>query len=100
MKLKVISIGASMLLMAGCAMTHPQAAADLNAAFNVAAAGEAVYAAQPNASPKTVAQMSQLLAAAQAALITWTNSQSAGDQAALNAAIAALVAYEASLKSA
>ena len=44
--------------------------------------------------------MSQLLSAAQAALVTWTNSQSTGDQAVLNAAIAALVAYEAATKTA
>jgi hypothetical protein len=79
-------------------MTQPEAAADLNAAFNVAAAGEAAYAAHPGANPKTVAQMSQLLSAAQAALTSWTNSQTPGDQAALNAAIAALVAYEASAR--
>ncbi len=100
MKVTVIWICALALFVAGCSMTQPQAAADLNAAFEVAAAGEAVYAAQPKANPKTVAQMSQLLAAAQAALITWTSSQSAGDQAALNAAIAALVAYEAGAKAA
>ncbi len=84
--------------LAGCSMTQPEAAADLNAAFNVAAAGEAAYAAHPGANPKTVAQMSQLLSAAQAALTSWTNSQTPGDQAALNAAIAALVAYEASAR--
>lgn len=100
MKAKLIACGAGALLLAGCSMTQPQAAADLNAAYNVAAAGEAAYAAQPGANPKTVAQMSQLLAGAQAALITWTNSQSPGNQAALNAAIAALIAYEAASKTA
>ena len=100
MKTKMIACGAGALLLAGCTMTHTQAAADLNAAFNVAAAGEAAYSAQPGANPKTVAQMAQLLSAAQAALITWTNSQSPGDQAALNAAIAALVAYEAASQAA
>jgi hypothetical protein len=100
MKMKMIACGAGALLLAGCAMTQTQAAADLNAAFNVAAAGEAAYAVQPGANPKIVAQMSQLLSAAQAALLTWTNSQSTGDQATLNAAIAALVAYEAATKAA
>jgi hypothetical protein len=100
MKTKMIACGAATLLLAGCSMTQPQAAADLNGAYNVAAAGEAIYAAQPGANPKTVAQMNQLLSAAQAALITWTNAQSLGNQAALNAAIAALVAYEAAAKSA
>jgi hypothetical protein len=88
------------LLLAGCAMTKPEAAADLNAAFNVAAAAEAAYAAHPGADPKTVAKMEQMLNAAQAALVSWTNSQSPADQAALNAAVAALVAYEASAQAA
>jgi hypothetical protein len=100
MKSTIIVFSTTALLLAGCAMSQPQAAADLNSAYNVAAAGEAIYAAQPGANQKTVAQMSQLLSAAQAALITWTNAQSAGNQAALNAAIAALVAYEAAAKSA
>ncbi len=100
MKTNLIACGAGALLLGGCAVTHTQAAADLNAAFNVAAAGEAAYSVQPGANPKIVAQMSQLLSAAQAALVTWTNSQSTGDQAALNAAIAALVAYEAATKTA
>ena len=100
MRTRVIACFAGAALLGGCAMTQPQAAADLNAAYNVAAAGEAAYAAQPGANPKTVAQMSQLLSAAQAALITWTNSQSSGSQAAVTAAIAALVAYEAAVKTA
>ena len=100
MMLKLTFFGMSAFVVAGCSLSQPQAAADLNAAFNVAAAGEAVYAAQPAANPKVVAQMGQLMAAAQAALITWTNAQSPGNQAALNAAIAALIAYEASAKSA
>jgi hypothetical protein len=37
-----------------------------------------------------------LLAAAQAALLTWSNSASPTDQTAASAAIAALVAFEAS----
>jgi hypothetical protein len=94
----MIVLAAGGLMLAGCAMTKPQAAADLNAAFNVAAAAEAAYAADPGANPKTMAEMRQLLAAAQAALFSWTNSQSPADQAALGAAISALAAYEASAK--
>jgi hypothetical protein len=88
----------SSILVAGCAMSQPEAAADLNAAFNVAAAAEAVYAAHPGANPKTVAEMSQMLSAAQAALVSWTNSPTPGGQAGVNAAIAALIAYEASAR--
>jgi hypothetical protein len=86
---------AIVILLAGCATGQPETAADLNAAFNVAVAAEAVYAAQPSANQKTVAEMHQLLAAAQAALVSWTNAPTPGQQAAVNAAIAALVAYEA-----
>jgi len=84
------------LVLAGCATATPETKADLNAAFNVAAAAEAAYAAQPGANANTVAEMTQLLAAAQAALIAWTNSTSPTDQTAASIAIAALVAYEAS----
>ena len=100
MRRHLVTCVAGALLLAGCSMTRAQSAADLNAAFNVAAAGAAAYAAQPGANAKTVAQMNQLLSAAQAALVSWTNSQSPSDQAALDAAIAALVAYEAAAKAA
>ena len=98
MKLALISLALSSVLIAGCAVSQPEAAADLNVAFNVAAAAEAAYAAHPGANPKTLAQMSQLLSAAQAALVSWTNSPTPGEQAGLNAAIAALIAYEASAR--
>jgi hypothetical protein len=98
MKSSILSIVMAGVFLAGCSMTQPEAAADLNAAFNVAAAGEAAYAAHPGANPKTVAQMGQLLAAAQGALLSWTNAQTPGNQATVDAAIAALVAYEASAK--
>jgi hypothetical protein len=84
------------LLLAGCAAATPATKADLNAAFSVAAAGEAAYAAQPGANAATVAEMAQLLAAAQGALLTWSNSTSPAGQTAASAAIAALVAFEAS----
>jgi hypothetical protein len=83
-------------VFAGCTTATPEAQADLNAAFNVAAAAEAAYAAQPGANANMVAEMSQLLAAAQAALLAWTNSASPTDQTAASIAIAALVAFEAS----
>ena len=47
-----------------------------------------------------VAKAARLLSAAQAALLTWSNSASPDDQVALNAAVAALVAYEAGLPTA
>jgi len=78
---------------------HPTDAVDPSGTDHiVAAAAEAAYAAHPGANPKTVAQMSQMLAAAQAALVSWTNAQTPGNQAAVSAALAALVAYEASAK--
>lgn len=91
---RIIAVIVAMAL-AGCAANKTETVADLNAAFNVAAAADAAYAASPGANPKTVADMRQLLAAAQAALITWSNSASPGDQAAASAAVAALVAYAA-----
>ncbi len=94
MKAIVIVIGTCLFLTA-CA-NQPETAADLNAAFNVAAAAEAAYTATPGVNPKTSAAMAQLLAAARAALTSWTNSPTPGQQAAVSAAIAALVAYQAS----
>ncbi len=85
------------VVLTGCAANKTETVADLNAAFNVAAAADAAYAASPGANPKTVADMRQLLAAAQAALITWGNSSSPTDQVAASAAVAALVAYAASV---
>jgi len=82
-------------ILAGCSGGSPQTAADLNLAYTVAAAGEAAYATQPGAKPATTAQLVHLLSAAQAALLTWQNSAASADQTAANAAIAALVAYEA-----
>ncbi len=84
-------------VLAGCSASTPQSAADLNLAYNVAAAAEAAYAAQPGAKPNTIAQLAHLLSAAQAAMLTWQNSAAPANQTAANAAIAALVAYEASL---
>ena len=86
------------IAVSACTIQQPRMAADLNAAFEIAAAGAAAYSAQPTADPKAEATMRQLLAAAQAALVTWTNSPTAGEQASLNAAIAALVAYEAAVR--
>ena len=98
MTLKIVGVILAGGFLTGCSMTQPEAAADLNAAFNVAAAGEAAYAGHPGANPKTVAQMNQFMSAAQAALVSWTNNQTPGDLAAADAALAALVAYEASVK--
>ncbi len=83
-------------LLAGCAGGSSTINADLNAAFSVAAAAEAAYAAQPGAAPAVVAEMQRLLAAAQAALLAWNQSGAQTDQAIADAAIAALMSYEAS----
>jgi type IV pilus biogenesis protein CpaD/CtpE len=91
-----ISVGAAVLSAAGCAMSRPQATNDLTAALEVAAAIETAYATQPQADPKTVTQVSRLLQSAQAAVTAFGASTSPADQAAAGAAIAALVAYEAS----
>ena len=80
-----------------CTLTPAQQTTDATMAFNVAAAAEAVYAAQPNADPKKVAEAARLLSGAQAALLTWSNSSAPSDLTALNAAVAALMAYEATL---
>jgi Skp family chaperone for outer membrane proteins len=83
--------------LSACTLTKQQQTVDATAAFNVAAAAEAAYAGQPGADPKKVAEAARLLAAAQAALLTWSNSSSPDDETALSAAVAALVAYEAGL---
>jgi hypothetical protein len=87
----------ALLGLSACALTKQEQTVDANAAFNVAAAAEAAYAAQPGANPQKVAEAARLLSAAQAALLTWSNSNSSDDATALNAAVAALVAYEAGL---
>jgi hypothetical protein len=85
----------SCAVLGGCAMTRQESTVDLNAALDVAAAGQASYAAQPGADPAQVAHGRQLLAAAQAALLAWSNSTNPADQTAADAAMAALVAYQA-----
>jgi hypothetical protein len=85
-----------LVALCGCAGGKPQAAADLTVALDVAAVAEGAYAARPNADPKTVTQLSHLLAVAQAAVTVWQASTLPEDQAVASAAIAALVAYEAS----
>jgi hypothetical protein len=79
---------------AGCTGSRQQTASDLTYALDAAALAESVYAAQPSANPKTVAKLSSLLAAAQAAVTTWQASSKPGDQAIAAAAIAALVEYQ------
>jgi hypothetical protein len=90
-------IAAATMSLAGCAASKQQSATELTAAYDVAAAAEAAYAARPGANPARVAQAARLLSAAQAALLTGSNSRSTADQTALNAAIAALVAYQAAV---
>jgi hypothetical protein len=83
-------------LLAGCAGTTQANATDLTLALDVAATARGVYAARPDADPKVVAELARLLAAAQAAVASYQTSTSPADQAAAQAAISALVAYEAS----
>jgi hypothetical protein len=90
------------LAVSGCATqstsTQAMAFTDLTAVLNTAQIGVAAYAAQPNADPRAVATMQQMLAAAETGLIAWNNSPTPGNQAALNGLIAALISYEASVK--
>jgi hypothetical protein len=91
-------IAATILLLAasGCSTSNTVSFADANAALNLADTLEQAYAALPTANPAVVAKATELLAASQAALASWEASGSEGDQQGVNAAIAALVAYEAS----
>jgi hypothetical protein len=84
------------LALGACSATTPQVAADMQLALDVAATVEGAYAAKPTADPKVTAELARLLAAAQAAVASLKASGSSGDQAAADAAIAGLVAYEAS----
>lgn len=95
MRLSLIP-AAGLLSLAACANTDPAMVADLGAALTVASAAESAYAAQPHANPATVAQLERLLIAAQSAFSAWKASPGSAEQAALTAAINALVAYEAS----
>jgi hypothetical protein len=81
--------------LAGCAADKPAVAGDLTVALDVAATAEGVYAARPGADPAKVAELSRLLAVAQAAVAAWSASSLPSDQALASAAISALVAYEA-----
>ena len=84
------------LSVAGCAGSKPEVAADLTVALDVAATVEGAYAERPDADPKKMAELSRLLAAAQAAVASWQASALPADQAIASAAISALVEYEAS----
>ncbi len=85
-----------MTSLAACTASKPQVATDLNTGLEVAAALEGAYAARAGSDPKVVAELARLMAGAQAAVAAWEASTSPTDEAAANAAIAALVAYEAS----
>jgi len=91
----IVAMGV-LVALCGCAGGKAQVADDLDVALDVASVAEGAYAARPNADPKTVAQLSRLLSVAQAAVAAWQASTQPEDQAAASAAIAALVAYEAS----
>jgi hypothetical protein len=87
----VLAIG-----LAGCAADKPEVAGDLTVALDVAATIEGAYAARPDADPTKIAELSRLLASAQAAVVAWRASSLPADQALASAAISALVEYEAS----
>jgi hypothetical protein len=91
----VITFGL-LIALCGCAGGKPVVGADLQVALDVAAVAEGAYAARPDADPKTVAQLSRLLAVARSAVAAWQASTQPEDQAVASAAIAALVEYEAS----
>jgi hypothetical protein len=95
-KLTIAPLIAGILHLTACANT-PTNQADLTEAYNVAAAVEAAYIANPKANADTVKQLTALLASAQAALLAWQNTPSGNTTEAtvLSAAIAALVAFEA-----
>ncbi len=97
-KIVLMILVSSAACLAGCANTA-QNEADLAAAYDVAAAAEQAYAADPSANPDTVKQAAALLASAQAAFIAWQNAPagSTTEATALSAAIAALVAFEAQI---
>ena len=92
--MKQIAILSMLAMLAGCATKTGPGQADLQTALSVASAAEAAYAATPGADPATVRKASALVAAAQAALITWDASGAAPDASAAEAAIAALTVYE------
>ena len=81
--------------LSACTATKPEVTTDLNAGLEVASALESAYAARPTADPKVVADLTRLMASAQAAVASWEASSSSSDEAVANAAISALVAYEA-----
>ncbi len=94
---KSVFVVVGLAMITGCANTpRPQLTADLVAGLEVASALEIAYAAKPGANPTVVAELSRLLASAQAALAAFSASTSSSNQAAASAAVAALVEYEAS----
>ena len=84
---------ASVLLVAACA-GGPSPVVLENAGYDVAASWVAAQLAKPSTSPAEAAKLKGLLAAAQAALLTYQNTAAPNDLTALNAAVAAIVAYE------
>lgn len=91
-----LTVTALLLATAGCGTAQPQVNTDLNAGLEIAVALESAYAATPKADPKVVAEASRLVSSAEAAVTSFTSSTAPADQAVALAAIAALVAYEAS----
>ena len=92
---RIMVVCAVALGLAGCAADKTEVAGDLTVALDVAATAEGVYAARPDADPQKVAELSRLLASAQAAVTSWQASSLPSDQAIASAAISALVEYEA-----
>lgn len=92
-----VVVATILLGIAGCAVNKPEVSTDLSVALDVAATLEGAYAARPTADPKVVAELARLLATAQAAIVSWRSSKLPADQAAANAAISALIAYESAI---
>jgi hypothetical protein len=90
-----IIVGVLVLALAGCANTPTNMALETTG-YDVAVAFVAAKLANPKTTPTEAAQLKGLLVAAQTALTAWQQSQSPNDLTALNAAVAAIVAYETS----
>jgi len=84
--------------VAACSTSKPTAVVDLNLGLNLAASLEGAYAASTSADPAVVVHLARLMTVAQAAVASWSASSSPSDQALAQAAIAALVAYEVSVR--
>ena len=84
-----IPVVLALVCLSACTATRPEVTTDLNAGLEVAAALESAYTARPSADPKVAADLTRLMATAQAAVASWEASSSPSDEALANAAISA-----------